>query len=116
MFGGGGADTINGGAGQDDLWGDAGADQFQLLNGIGTDVIYDWGTDAIEVASSMYANFAAINAGHLGYVASSNTTVVFTPDASAHILLLNTNANTLSASDAVASQHELERAMPRTPP
>jgi serralysin len=101
IFGGGGNDIMNGGAGQDYLWGGAGADQFQLLNSISTDVVYDWdtGSDRIQVASSMYANFAAINAGHIGYSAASNTTVVFTADSSAYLILLNTNSSTLTAAN-----------------
>jgi Ca2+-binding RTX toxin-like protein len=101
IFGGGGADVMNGGAGQDYLWGGAGADQYQLANGIGTDVVYDWGTgaDQIQIASSMYANYAAVNAGHIGYDASTNTTVIFTADSSAYVLLLNTNITSISAAN-----------------
>jgi Ca2+-binding RTX toxin-like protein len=99
LFGGGGTDTMNGGAGQDYLWGGAGADLFQLLAGNGTEVVYDWAAgDRVQVATSMYANFAAVNAGHIGYNASSNTTVIFNPDASSYILLLNTNITAINAS------------------
>jgi Ca2+-binding RTX toxin-like protein len=98
IFGGGGNDIMSGGAGQDYLWGGAGADQFQLLAGNGTEVIYDWASgDRVQVATSLYANFAAINAGHIGYSDGSNTTVIFNPDASSYILLLNTNITTINA-------------------
>jgi serralysin len=98
LFGAGGNDVLTGGAGQDYLWGGAGADQFQLANGNGTEVVYDWAAgDRIQVATVMYANFGAINAGHIGYNAASNTTVIFNPDASSYILLLNTNSATISA-------------------
>jgi Ca2+-binding RTX toxin-like protein len=101
LFGGGGNESMNGGAGQDYMWGGAGLDYYQLLNGIGTDVVYDWGlgADQIQVQGAMYANFAAINAGHIGYDAGSNTTVVFTADSSAYIILLNTNSASLSAAN-----------------
>jgi Ca2+-binding RTX toxin-like protein len=87
---------LNGNAGQDYLWGGAGADQFQLANGIGTDVVYDWAAgDRIQVSRSMYANFAAVNAGHIG--SSGGNTVVFTADNTAYIILLNTTSASLSA-------------------
>jgi serralysin len=98
LFGAGGNDVVNGGAGQDYLWGGAGADQFQLVNGNGTEVVYDWGAgDRVQVATAMYADFAAISAGHIGYNAASNTTVIFNPDASSYIVLLNTNITTINA-------------------
>jgi serralysin len=98
LFGGGGNDIMTGGSGQDYLWGGAGADQFQLLSGNATDVVYDWGLgDRIQVSTLMYASFAAINAGHIGYNAATNTSVIFNPDASSYIILLNTNRASLSA-------------------
>jgi Ca2+-binding RTX toxin-like protein len=98
LFGGGSADILNGGAGQDYLWGGAGNDQYQLWMGNGTEVVYDWAAgDRIQVATALYANFTAVSAGHIGYDAGSNTTVIFTPDASSYILLLNTNSSTLTA-------------------
>jgi serralysin len=99
VIAGGGDDRMDGGLGQDYLWGGAGADLFELTNGSGTEVVYDFvqGTDRIRVVSTMYASFAAVNAGHIGYDASSNTTVVFSADSSTLILLLNTNAASLNA-------------------
>jgi serralysin len=98
LFGGGGNDIMNGGAGQDYLWGGGGADQFQLLNSANTDVVYDWvAGDRIQVSTLMYANFAAINAGHVGYNAATNTSVIFNLDASSYVILLNTNRASLNA-------------------
>jgi hypothetical protein len=58
--------------------------------------VYDWAAgDQIRVSSAMYANFAAVNAGHIG--GSDGNTVVFTADYSAYIILLNTNSTSLTA-------------------
>jgi Ca2+-binding RTX toxin-like protein len=120
LFGGGGNDTLIGGAGinflyggvgddlyilgdgagQDYLWGGAGADTFLLLNGNETDVVYDFvqGTDRVGIETSMYANYAALSAGHIGYNSASNTTGIFNANASSYVILLNTNIASINAS------------------
>ena len=93
------ANTILGGAGNDTLTGNAGNDVFVFHAGFGLDTISDFAAgasvgDVIQVNSSLFANFAAIQS-HATQV-GANTVIIYDAGNTitlASVTLANINAN-----------------------
>ena len=93
-------DTLLGDGGNDTLTGDAGGDRFVFGLNFGKDVITDFaagvsGTDVIEFASSMFANFADVQAG----MTQVGTATVITHGATNTITLNGVAPSALDADD-----------------
>jgi Ca2+-binding RTX toxin-like protein len=100
LVGGAGNDVLNGGAGNDALYGGSQNDTFVFHAGFGKDLIADFtaGTgvgDVIQVETSIFADFAAIQS-HAQQV-GANTVITF--DAADTITLQNVNLGNLAADD-----------------
>ncbi|BCG75459.1 hypothetical protein MesoLj113a_66170 [Mesorhizobium sp. 113-1-2] len=95
-----GSDHITGGNGDDTLTGGFGRDTFVFGSGFGHDVITDFSTssvghDVIQLAQSLFADFAAVQA----HAEQVNADVVITHDADNTITLTNVDLNHLEATD-----------------
>jgi Ca2+-binding RTX toxin-like protein len=99
LYGGAGHDELAGGAGSDTLTGNSGNDAFIFRPSFGADTItsFDDGTDqdVIEFSSSIFANFAAVQAGS----AQVGADVVITASPTDTITLKNYNLANLGADD-----------------
>jgi Ca2+-binding RTX toxin-like protein len=94
------ANTIEGGAGNDTLTGNAGNDVFVFHAGFGLDTISDFAAgasvgDVIQVDSSLFANFAAIQS----HAAQVGANTVITYDAGNTITLASVTLANLNAND-----------------
>ncbi|BAV47445.1 Cadherin [Mesorhizobium loti] len=95
-----GSDHISGGGGDDTLTGGFGRDTFMFEIGFGHDVVTDFNTtsvghDVIQLAQSLFADFAAVQTAAV----QVNADVVITHDADNTITLTNVDLNHLEASD-----------------
>lgn len=96
--GGSGNDFILGGAGNDTLTGGSGVDYFDFMTGFGKDTISDFSHsqgDAIEFSTSVFANYAAVQAAS----AQVGANVVITFDANNTLTLAGITLANLQASD-----------------
>ncbi len=94
------ANTIEGGAGNDTLTGNAGNDVFVFHAGFGLDTISDFAAgagvgDVIQVDSSLFANFAAIQS----HATQIGANTVITYDAGNTITLASVTLANLNAND-----------------
>ena len=97
IWGGDGAQTIDGGAGNDVLTGGGGADTFVLRRGNGSDVITDFqaGSDKVLLQDYGFYGFAAVKAA----LRQAGADAVLNLGGGESLVLRNTQAATLSAQD-----------------
>ncbi|MBO0881657.1 MAG: hypothetical protein J2P17_15205, partial [Mycobacterium sp.] len=99
LYGGAGHDVLEGGAGNDALTGDSGNDTFVFHPGFGADTVTTFadGTDEdmIEFSTSIFANFAAVQAAS----AQVGTDVVIAASPTDTVTLKNYNLANLGADD-----------------
>lgn len=100
LFGGAGADRLNGGEGNDVLSGEGGADVFVFMPRFGNDTVLDFRInqgDTVELDASVFADFAALQAGGALTQTSAGVEIEYTDGGT--LLLAGVNAANLTADD-----------------